>query len=557
MNKTIFRAVLLSCCIVMVFSLVFTLFFLNSYFTGMEFATLQAQAELTGEAVEKAGTTFFDDFDSDVYRVTWVAEDGTVIYDTAANAAEMDNHASRQEIMDAMQFGYGQSRRLSDTIAEETLYSAVRLDDGSVVRLSLTQHSVFRLTLGVIPYMLAVLALAFILCMFISKWISRRIIEPLNNLDLDNPLENETYEEISPLLVRIDNQNRQISKQIDTIRYRQKEFNAITDNMREGMIILNNADLIVSINSSAVKLFGGSQAVVGKNILVLERSVEFMNALEEVKKNGRSEYFFERNGFVNRLIANRIHDEKNNKTIGTCILIVDETEKVLSEGMRREFSANVSHELKTPLHSILAASELLMNNLVKEEDKASFMKRIHSEAEHLVTLVEDIIRLSQLDETKEFPKEPVDLAEIASSVFDALSKSADEKHVTLKKDVDDIKINSVPRLVYEIIFNLCDNAVRYNREGGYVELSIKKGPDAIAISVRDNGIGIPAEHQARIFERFYRVDTSHSRSTGGTGLGLSIVKHAALVLNAQVKLTSREGEGSVFIVSFPLDCLIG
>ena len=306
-----------------------------------------------------------------------------------------------------------------------------------------------------------------------------------------------------------------------------------------------------------MKLFGGSQAVVGKNILVLERSVEFMNALDEVKRNGRSEYFFERNGFVNRLIANRIHDEKSNKTIGTCILIVDETEKVLSEGMRREFSANVSHELKTPLHSILAASELLMNNLVKEEDKASFVSRIHSEAEHLVTLVEDIIRLSQLDETKEFPKESVNLAEIASSVFDALSKSADEKLVTLKKDVDDIKINSVPRLVYEIIFNLCDNAVRYNREGGYVELSIKKGPDAIAVSVRDNGIGIPSEHQARIFERFYRVDTSHSRSTGGTGLGLSIVKHAALVLGAQVKLTSSEGKGSVFIVSFPIDCLIG
>ena len=550
MNKTIFRSVLVSCIIVMVFSLAVTLAFLNSYFIDIEFENLRAQAELMAQSIDKLGMDYFDNFDSSVYRITWVGSDGDVIYDTDTDQSGMENHLDRPEIQDAAQHGHGEDRRLSDTLSRETLYSAVRISDGSVVRLSVTQASVFRITVGVIPYMLVVLVLASLLCTFISRRISRRIIDPLNNLDLDNPLENETYEELSPLLVRIDNQNRQIEKQIDTIRHRQKEFNAITDNMREGMVILNSADLIVSINASAMKLFGGGAGIIGKNILVLERSPEFMNAMKEVKEKGRSEYFFERNGFVNRLIANQIQDD-NKKVLGTCILIVDETEKVLSEGMRREFSANVSHELKTPLHSILASSELLMNNLVKDEDKATFISRIHSEAEHLVTLVEDIIRLSQLDETDDFPREEVDCAAIVDSVVEALQDSAGKHGVRIEKDVEAIDMQGVQRLFYEIVYNLTDNAIRYNREGGWVRISLHRQDGRIVLSVSDSGIGIPKEHFARIFERFYRVDPSHSRSTGGTGLGLSIVKHASQILGGGLSLESEEGEGSTFTVSFP------
>ena len=550
MNKTIFRSVLLACCIVMMFSLAVTLLFLNSYFIDIEFDNLRAQAEFTAQAVDKVGLDYFESFSSDIYRITWIEADGNVIFDSDADEAAMENHLDRDEIREALAYGHGQDRRLSDTLSRETLYSAVRISDGSVVRLSVTQASVLRITLGVIPYMLAVLVLALVLCMFISRRISRRIIDPLNRLDLDRPLENETYEELSPLLVRIDNQNRQIEKQIDTIRTRQKEFDSITDNMREGMIILNKADLVVSMNTSAMKLFGGSPSVIGKNILVLDRSVELMGALEEVKRKGRSEYFFERNGFVNRLIANQIQDD-NKKVLGTCILIVDETEKVLSEGMRREFSANVSHELKTPLHSILASSELLMNNLVKDEDKATFISRIHSEAEHLVTLVEDIIRLSQLDETDDFPREEVDCAAIVESVVEALQSSAESHSVTLEKDVDEISMQGVQRLFYEIVYNLTDNAIRYNREGGWVRISLHRQDGRIVLSVSDSGIGIPKEHFARIFERFYRVDPSHSRSTGGTGLGLSIVKHASQILGGGLSFESEEGEGSTFTVSFP------
>ena len=550
MNKTIFRSVLLACCIVMMFSLAVTLLFLNSYFIDIEFENLRAQAEFTAQAVDKVGLEYFESFSSDIYRITWIEADGNVIFDSDADEAAMENHLDRDEIREALAYGHGQDRRLSDTLSRETLYSAVRISDGSVVRLSVTQASVLRITLGVIPYMLAVLVLALVLCMFISRRISRRIIDPLNRLDLDRPLENETYEELSPLLVRIDNQNRQIEKQIDTIRTRQKEFDSITDNMREGMIILNKADLVVSMNTSAMKLFGGSPSVIGKNILVLDRSVELMGALEEVKKKGRSEYFFERNGFVNRLIANLIQDD-NGRTLGTCILIVDETEKVLSEGMRKEFSANVSHELKTPLHSILASSELLMNNLVKESDKMGFIGRIHSEAEHLVTLIEDIIRLSQLDETKEFPKEDVSMKEVVTSVTEALGGYARDRGVAIECDVQDVSFTGVQRLVYEIVFNLVDNAIRYNREGGHVWIAASAVDDGVRLVVRDDGIGIPKEHQARIFERFYRVDTSHSRSTGGTGLGLSIVKHAAMVMHSTVELESSEGKGSVFTLTFP------
>ncbi len=550
MNKTIFRSVLLACSAVMVFSLLGTLFFLNSYFTDIQMRSLKEQAELTAAAVSIQGLSYFDSFKSSSCRITWIESSGRVIADTDADEGKMDNHLERKEIEEALRYGRGQDRRLSDTLGEERLYAAVCLEDGSVLRLSVTQHSVFNLTLGVIPFMIIIFILALLLCSLISRSISRKIIGPLNCLDLDNPLDNNTYDELSPLFLRIESQKSQIEAQIERIRRDQKEFEAITDNMSEAMVILNSEDAVLSLNSSAMKLFCCTSSSIGKSMLTLERSLEFQKALDVCKKKGRSEYFFEKDNHEFCLIASLIKDD-DNKTLGTCLLIMDETEKAKAEIMRREFSANVSHELKSPLQAILASSELLMNNLVKEDDKLSFIGRIHSEAEHLVTLIEDIIRLSQLDESSSFSEEEVPLAEISQSVIKSLSLSASEKKIRMESDVDDVRMRAEHRLVYEIIYNLTDNAIRYGRVGGYVKLSVKKTQCAILISVEDNGIGIPDEHQSRIFERFYRVEASHSRSTGGTGLGLSIVKHASLALGGSVSVESRRGEGSVFTVSFP------
>ena len=552
LNKVIFHSILIATLIVMAVALLITLAVLNVYFTSVEKSQLRAQISLIGEGVENGGLSYLESVE-DVYRITWISSDGTVLFDNNVDAALMDNHLSRSEIKEALAFGFGESERYSDTIAEKTVYEARRLSDGSVIRASFTIYSVFRMTMGLLPYLLLVIVGALILSAFISRRLSSHIIQPLNSLDLEHPLENDSYEELSPLLVKIDNQNQLINKQLEQLKHKEQEFTAITGNMNEGLILLNESGNIVSINSAALTILSTSNECIGHNLLTVERSLEVQKLLESAKANGRSEISISRSGRVYQFIASRI--EEGAVTVGMCLLIVDETDKAHAEAIRREFSANVSHELKTPLHSILASAELLENNLVKREDIPQFIARIRHEAEHLVTLIEDIIRLSQLDETTDFPREKVDMNELITSVTSSLEGEAKAKGVTINTKCEELTVTGVRRLLYEIIYNLVDNAVRYNKEGGSVEVSFTKEKDKLLLSVKDTGIGIAKEHFNRIFERFYRVDKSHSRETGGTGLGLSIVKHAALIHKGEVSVNSSVGEGTEMCVSFPLSML--
>ena len=552
LNKVIFHSILIATLIVMAVALLITLAVLNVYFTSVEKSQLRAQISLIGEGVESGGLSYLESVE-DVYRITWISSDGTVLFDNNVDASLMDNHLSRSEIKEALAFGFGESERYSDTIAEKTVYEARRLNDGSVIRASFTIYSVFRMTMGLVPYLLLVIIGALILSAFISRRLSSHIIHPLNSLDLDHPLENDSYEELSPLLVKIDNQNQLINKQLEELKHKEQEFTAITGNMNEGLILLNESGNIVSINSAALTILSTSNECIGHNLLTVERSLEVQKLLESAKANGRSEISISRSGRVYQFIASRI--EEGTVTVGMCLLIVDETDKAHAEAIRREFSANVSHELKTPLHSILASAELLENNLVKKEDIPQFIARIRHEAEHLVTLIEDIIRLSQLDETTDFPREKVDMKELITSVTSSLEAEAKAKGVTINIKCEELTVTGVRRLLYEIIYNLVDNAVRYNKEGGSVEVSFTKEKDKLLLSVKDTGIGIAKEHFNRIFERFYRVDKSHSRETGGTGLGLSIVKHAALIHKGEVSVNSSVGEGTEMCVSFPLSML--
>lgn len=553
LNKVIYHALLLATLLIMVFSMFITLSVLNFYFTDIERRQLVSQTSLIGRGCEYGGAGYLEQVD-DTYRITWIAADGSVLYDNTADASSMENHLDREEISEALRTGYGESERYSDTIGEKTVYEARRLSDGSVIRVSFTTSSILKVTAGMLPYLILVTIVAMLLSLVISHKLSERIIKPLNSLDLDEPLENDAYEELAPLLVRIDSQNRQIGSQLEELRNRQQEFSAITRNMNEGLVLLNNAGNIVSINRAGCRILSADPSCVGHNLLTIERSIEVQDIVREGREKKHAEMTLCRDGRVYQVRTTRIFSESG-ELVGLCLLIVDETEKAGAEAMRREFSANVSHELKTPLHSILASSELLENNLVKPNDVPVFVSRIHKEAEHLVTLIEDIIRLSQLDETVSFPTEPVSVRELTAQVIDSLQSEASEKKVSFESDVDDLVIIGVKRLIYEIIFNLSDNAVRYNKEGGHVKISFHNDGKSLLLQVEDNGIGIAPEHFSRIFERFYRVDKSHSRETGGTGLGLSIVKHAALYHKGEVSIESELGKGTVMSVRFPLSML--
>lgn len=549
MTGKIFKSIFFAVGIVLLASFVVIMGCLYQYYASVQDAQLQDELTLASAAVETGKTQTLEKIKSDRYRITWVDTDGTVIYDTQTGTQNLENHADREEIRQAFEKGEGVSTRYSATLTEKTMYRAKRLSDGTVLRVSVSMATVGNLALGVLPAILFVFFAALILSVWLANRLAKHIVEPINNLDLDHPTENDTYEELSPLLVRIHQQYNRISEQLNLLKRKTDEFTQITDNLNEGLILLGDKEQILSINPAAKQLFGMDEDCVGKDFLTVDRSYEVSEALKEATRSGQATLRVERNGRVYRFDMNRI--ESDSQPVGTVILTFDITEQEFAEQNRREFTANVSHELKTPLQGIIGSAELIENKMAKPEDVPRFVGHIRKEASRLVTLIEDIIRLSQLDEGVELPLSPVNLTEISEEAAADLSDAAQAKNVRISVQGKPLFVNGVRRLLYEIVYNLCDNAVKYNVDGGEVSVTVDDDEKEVILSVRDTGIGIAPEHQTRIFERFYRVDKSHSKASGGTGLGLSIVKHAVMYHHGSIDVQSEPNHGTIITVRFP------
>ncbi len=560
MTKRIFRSILLAAAAVLVASLVIVMGCLYEYFGTVQEQRLKDELRLAAHGVEESGQHYLEQLTSrdfrypraPDYRLTWVAPDGTVLFDTAGPAEELENHGERAEVQEAFAKGESSSVRYSSTLTEQTLYYAKLLNNGTVLRISTRQATGLALALAMLQPILLVGLIAVLLSAGLAHWMARKIVRPLNTLDLEHPLENHAYEELAPLLKRIHQQRRQITEQLQSLQKRADEFAQITSHMNEGLILLDGGGKILSINPAARRIFAVDDACVGRDFLLLNRSHEMSAAVLSASETGHGEHRLERNGREYQCDVSRI--ESGGAAVGTVLLVFDVTEQAAAERSRREFTANVSHELKTPLQSIMGSAELLEQGLVQPEDVPRFIRLIRTEAARLVSLVEDIIHLSQLDEgmAPAFEEaEEVDLHETAQEVAAALRNRAEAKGIQMTVAGEPVCVTGVRRFLYEMLYNLCDNAIQYNTAGGRVEIITGRGEKGGAVSVRDTGIGIPAEYQPRVFERFFRVDKSRSKASGGTGLGLSIVKHIAQYHQAAIHLDSRMGEGTTISVTFP------
>ena len=548
MTSKIFKSILSVAIAVLLASLVVITGMLYQYFGTMQESQLKDELSLAASATEQLGQSYLSQLDSDRYRLTWVDADGTVIFDTHADSAVMDNHENREEIKEALLTGTGSSVRQSSTLTEQTIYEAVRLEDGSVLRISVSRATAFVLVIGMFQPILMVLFFAAGLSAWLARRMAKRVVEPLNNLNLDQPMENEAYEELSPLLHRIHTQHIEIEQQMQELQHKRDEFNQITDNMKEALVLLDHSGRILSINPAAKNLYEIASVTIGEDFLTLERKQFMREALEQAKVQGHAEFRAQKNGRDYQFDVNRIDSDGN--TRGMVILAYDITEQVNAEKHRQAFTANVSHELKTPLQAIIGSAELMENGIVKTDDLPRFVGHIRKEASRLLYLIDDIIRLSQLDEGAEMDQEDVPLKQLAEDVCETLTDAAKLKDVTLEVTGEDVVMRGVRRLLYEILYNLCDNAIKYNRAGGSVMVSVSQKTNEICVSVKDTGIGIPPEHQDKIFERFYRVDKSHSKQSGGTGLGLSIVKHAVQYHHGKIVLASQVNVGTTITVLF-------
>jgi len=497
-----------------------------------------------------SGNDYLNKLRNEDTRITLIASDGTVLYDNFGDDTMMENHSNRPEVISALETGVGEATRTSATIGEQTFYHAIKLPDGNVLRVASTTEGVYASMLACIPFTLLAIALIAVLSAYIARKRTRRITDPINTLDLEKPLFNDVYEELSPLLMRIEKQHRQITAQVEELKTKQNEFSTITGNMSEGLIVMNGRGTVLSINKSAAQLYGINHDYVGRDMLTVDRSIPVQELLKGAGSGKHSEAVKEISGRQYQLMASPVLT--SGCLSGIILLMIDITERVEAERMRREFSANVSHELKTPLQSIMGSAELMKNQMVKPADLPHFIDRIYSESRHLVALIDDIIRLSRLDEQSgKLSIENVNLTSLAQDVAKQLHERAKERGVTIQVHGNAVVYQGVRRLLWEIIYNLCDNAIKYNRQGGRVDIAVSANPEGIIVTVTDTGIGIPIGDQERVFERFYRVDRSHSKETGGTGLGLSIVKHAAQYFGATIKLTSTDNSGTTISVKFP------
>lgn len=544
MTSKIFRSTVFVAVVVLLCSLGIVIGVLYNHFTGVQVQQLKDELSLAVTGTNQYGKAFLENVEADRFRVTWIDTDGTVLFDTQVDQAAMENHADREEIQEAFATGAGSAVRNSSTLTEQTYYEARRLTDGTVLRISTNQASAWALMMDLLWPIILIAVLAIGLSLVLARRMARNIVEPLNKLNLEQPLSNDTYEELSPLLRRINQQHLQIDAQMRKLQRKTDEFTQITSHMQEGLVVLDKETRIRSINSAAIDIFDTAESCVGSSFFQVNRSNPLRQALNDALDRGHGSVIQELEGRIYRFDMSSIQSDGN--LLGAVILGVDVTETQSAERMRREFSANVSHELKTPLQGIIGSAELLESGMVKMEDTPRFVGHIRKEAARLVNLIEDIIRLSQLDEGVKLPAETVDILELAEEVKTILQPSAEEKNVRISISGEGFSVVGVRRMLQEIIYNLCDNAIKYNIPGGSVAIHAENN----RLDVRDTGIGISAEHKDRIFERFYRVDKSHSKASGGTGLGLSIVKHAAAYHNAEIALDSIPGRGTTVTIQF-------
>ena len=548
MTNKIFRSTILVAAVVLLCSLSIIMGVLYGYFNDVQINQLKDELSLAAIGTEDSGISYLEKVDSRRFRITWVDETGYVIYDTHADTNSMESHIDREEIREAMENGFGSAVRKSDTLLERRVYEAVRLNNGTVLRISIDQQTMAILILGMLQPVCLVILVAIILSAVLSNRMSKKVMEPLNGLDLEHPLENDTYEELSPLLNRINQQHEEIRRQVRKLQQKTDEFNQIIENMREGLVLLDKNSVILSTNPAAMELFGSDGDCVGKKFYELDRHSDMAAAIDKAFGQGQYKCNAVRNGREYKFLFSRI--ESGEKTVGLVVLAIDVTDAENAERNRRELTAKVSHELKTPLQGILGSAELLEHGIVKPEDQPRFIGHIRKEASRLVNLIEDVIRISHMDEGVEIPREDIDLMAVVKEVIETLQTAAQKRGISIRISGDHCHIQGVRSMIYEIVQNLCDNAVKYNVENGSVDVAVKRSGKRTVLTVKDTGIGIPAEHQPRIFERFYRVDKSHSKETGGTGLGMAIVKHAAQYHNARINLKSAPGIGTTITVTF-------
>ena len=553
MTRKIFQSIIAVVISVLLLSLALITGVLYNHFETTMLDQLRTTAQFAEQGVEQEGMAYFDSLHAQNCRVTWIAADGTVKYDNRSNPKTMENHADRQEVREAMENDSGTSVRRSSTLSEHTMYYAKRLSDGTVLRLSMSQRSVLFLMGGMLSPLVFIFLAACLLAGVLSYRVSKKIVKPLSKIDLKHPEQVETYDELSPFLQRIAAQNREIDARMAEIRKQQQEFSMITENMSEGLFVVDRNYQILSYNKSAMQIFGMDPRQEHENLLAVNRSEGFRNAVDSALKGRHTQENLELNGRVYQIIANAVcQPDFAEDMVGAVILVLDVTEKEAQEQYRREFTANVSHELKTPLTSISGIAEIIRNGIVKPEDIPHFAGKIYDESQRLITLIGDIIKLSRLDENQvPMERETVDMLEMARDVVQQLSSVARKNGVTLVANGTHGQVQGVRQVLGEMVYNLCENAVKYNRAGGRVWVDVQQVADHVVLRVKDTGIGIPAAEQGRIFERFYRVDKSHSKAVGGTGLGLSIVKHGAARHHATISVSSEPEQGTEITLTFP------